>query len=130
MCELGQAIWMRTSRARVPPRNRKISPVKRNWMPMTLWSSEKMYLRRKLSCGCSWPTAPCAWLVLMSVLKGSMIYDCRFQISDCTFGRDIHPGLKSAIVNLQPAIRGSLGVGRLGRVGLAGGGLVLLEGVG
>src|SRR5690349_21804396 len=37
----------------------------RNWMPMILWSSEKMYLRRK--CGSWWWTAAVSWwLALMN----------------------------------------------------------------
>jgi len=54
MLAAGQAIWMRTKSARMPPMKRKIMAENRNWMPMILWSSEKMYLRRKLS---SWPWA-------------------------------------------------------------------------
>src|SRR5262245_11619895 len=36
-----------------PPRSSMIRPVNRNWIPMTLWSVEKMYLRTKPSSWCS-----------------------------------------------------------------------------
>src|SRR5262245_42417864 len=55
----GQPSCVRTPRARKPPRSRKMIPVNRNWMPMILWSCEKMYFCRKpmSSCPCAWSAA-------------------------------------------------------------------------
>ncbi len=44
----GYASCQRISIIRQNPKNRKASPVTAYWMPMTLWSTEKTYLRQKL----------------------------------------------------------------------------------
>ena len=44
---LGQASCQRISIASSPPMTKKISPMNRNWMPMILWSTEKMYFFMK-----------------------------------------------------------------------------------
>ena len=49
MSDQGKASCQRTPSASAPPTISISIVVKRNWMPMTLWSVEKMYLRRKLS---------------------------------------------------------------------------------
>ena len=49
MFDQGQASCQRTAKASAPPTISMIMVVNRNWMPMILWSVEKMYLRTKLS---------------------------------------------------------------------------------
>ncbi len=49
MFDQGKASCQRTASASAPPTISMSSVVKRNWMPMTLWSVEKMYFRTKLS---------------------------------------------------------------------------------
>jgi hypothetical protein len=65
----GQASCQRMSMASSPPTTKNMSPRKRNWMPMILWSMEKMYFLRKpisgwpwplpLPCPCPCPSPPC-----------------------------------------------------------------------
>jgi hypothetical protein len=43
----GHASCQRISIASSPPTSRKKRLKKRNWIPMTLWSEEKMYFRMK-----------------------------------------------------------------------------------
>src|SRR5207237_8043051 len=58
---------MRTSMASVPPISRKISDENKNWMPMILWSVEKMYLRMNPN---SWPW-PAVGVALVLIGKSS-----------------------------------------------------------
>ena len=50
----GNASCQRISRMKQKPSRRNTIAVMPYWMPITLWSTEKMYLRMKLSGG-PWP---------------------------------------------------------------------------
>ena len=54
LLQSGKAICQRISIMRLKPKNRKHSAVTAYWIPMTLWSTEKTYVRHQPSaCACS-----------------------------------------------------------------------------
>src|SRR5258705_10506600 len=57
----GYASCQRISIIRLKPKKRNARAVTPYWMPIILWSTEKMYLRQKGSSWCPWPSWACPW---------------------------------------------------------------------